>query len=441
MSVENNKQKPQQQPVTPSVSEVLDNGGLLELVYDDDARRTAFVHAQNGAWQQVKRWRDGNGEFVPYKASNNLIRHKVVLLPSEPLEYGTVQNLIEGVRTYIHRYVDLSEWFEQIATYYVLLSWIYDGFNELPYLRVRGDYGTGKTRFLLVVGSICYKPIFASGASTVAPIFHTLDRFRGTLVIDEADFRFSDEKADIVKIFNNGNVKGLPVLRVEVSPQKEFNPRAYDVFGPKLVASRNRYEDRALESRFISEEMGMQRVRPEVPINLPDAYRDEALLLRNKLLLYRLRNFGARTPDESLIDRRVEPRLNQIFVPLLSTVSDERLRRQIGDVRARYQEDSLVDRSSDVEAMVLRAIKGLLGEGVYPAMKVIADRVGQELGDKGESSVTPKRIGGIVRRKLGIRTVKSNGVFVIPPEEAPRLAFLYERYGINGTETLGTSGM
>jgi CheY-like chemotaxis protein len=70
----------------------------------------------------------------------------------------------------------------------VLFSWIYDDFNELPYLRVIGDAGSGKTRFLLTVGSLCYKPIFASGASTVSPLFRALDIFRGTLLIDEGDF-------------------------------------------------------------------------------------------------------------------------------------------------------------------------------------------------------------------------------------------------------------
>ena len=64
----------------------------------------------------------------------------------------------------------------------------------------RGDYGTGKTRALLAIGSLCYKPFFASGASTVSPIFHVLDAFGGTLVLDEADLRFSDATADLTKI-------------------------------------------------------------------------------------------------------------------------------------------------------------------------------------------------------------------------------------------------
>lgn len=67
-----------------------------------------------------------------------------------------------------------------------------------------GDAGSGKTRFLLTGGSICYKSIFASGASTTSPLFSILDIFNGTLLIDEGDFPKSDEKADIVKILNNG---------------------------------------------------------------------------------------------------------------------------------------------------------------------------------------------------------------------------------------------
>ena len=112
----------------------------------------------------------------------------MILLPSGPEEYGSEAELVAEIQAYIHRYVDLSPQFERIASYYVLFSWLYDGFNELPYLRVRGDYGSGKTRFLLVVGSLCYKPVFTTGASTVSPIFHILDAFRGTLVIDEARF-------------------------------------------------------------------------------------------------------------------------------------------------------------------------------------------------------------------------------------------------------------
>lgn len=73
------------------------------------------------------------------------------------------------------------------------------------------------------------------------------------MVLDEADFRFSDEKAELVKILNNGNVKGFPVLRTSISNKHEYDPRAFNVYGPKIIAMRHSFEDEALESRFITE--------------------------------------------------------------------------------------------------------------------------------------------------------------------------------------------
>src|SRR6202008_2691691 len=237
-----------------------------------------------------------------------------------------------SIQRYVSRYVDLSECFLSIAATYVLLTWVYDAFNELPYLRFRGDYGSGKTRALLAIGSLCYKPFFASGASTVSPIFHTLDAFRGTLIFDEADFRFSDERAEVVKILNNGNVRGLPVLRTMMNRQREFNPQAFQVFGPKIVATRGSYEDKGLESRFITAEMGSRELRSDIPINLPESFKDEARELRNKLLLYRFHRRGEVRLDESLVDPKLEPRLNQILLPLLSIISDERLRAELASM-------------------------------------------------------------------------------------------------------------
>jgi hypothetical protein len=277
-----------QKRIVPTASAVLDDGTIVEMVHRPDQRRTFFAAYSAGRWTLRDAIDLGpDARLVPFSAGNNLIKNEVVLLASEPALYGSEEQLVADIRAFIHRYVDFSESFENVATHYVLLSWLYDAFNELPYLRLRGDYGSGKTRALLTIGSLCYKAFFASGASTVSPIFHTLNAFRGTLIFDEADFRFSDERAEIVKILNNGNVRGLPVLRTMMNRQREFNPQAFQVFGPKIVATRGSYDDRALESRFLIEEMGSRRLRPDIPINLPDSFKDEARELRNKLLLYR----------------------------------------------------------------------------------------------------------------------------------------------------------
>ena len=428
-----------QQRSFPAVSAVFDDGSILEMVYRPTEKRTAFVLWKDGEWRLEPSVEiDAFRRLVPYSPNNNLIKNEVVLLPSEPEEYGSEEALLSEIQDFIHRYVDVTPLFEKIASYYVLFSWVYDGFNELPYLRVRGDPGSGKTRFLLIIGSLCYKPIFASGASTVSPIFRILDAFHGTLIVDEGDFRFSDEKAEIVKILNNGNVKGFPVLRSEANGKREFDPKAYHVFGPKLVATRGFFDDKALESRFLTEEMGQFRLRNDVPINLPSQYKEDALHIRNKLLLFRFRNLNKRTPVEALVDRSIEPRLNQIFVPLLSIIEDPQAVEDLRELARRYNKEMIADRGMEMEAQILEIIQDMLsspyGAPQLPLKDITSwfvDRHGMDY----ERKVTSKWIGTIIRKRLNLKTQKSHGVYVIPLTEQPKLERLYEKYGISPKES------
>jgi hypothetical protein len=433
---QSNKSATAKKPL-PTVSGVFDNGVILEMVYRPQERQTAFIVWQHGGWTREQRFcPDPSLSLVPYSPTNNLLQHAVVLLPSEPEEYGSEEVLVNEIQAFIHRYVDVSPLFEKIASYYVLFSWVYDSFNELPYLRLRGDPGSGKTRFLLTVGALCYKPIFSSGASTVSPLFRILDAFRGTLIIDEGDFKVSDERAEIVKILNNGNARGFPVLRTEVSGSGEFNPRAYAVFGPKFVATRSFFEDRALESRCLTEEMGQRRLREDIPINLLASYKDEALHLRNKLLLFRFRKLHAHTPEERFVDRTIEPRLNQVFVPLLSIIPNPAAQRDIRELARQYHRELVVERSMDIEAQILEIIRDMLTSPLQPRLtiKEITSWFIDRHGDDYERKITTKWIGFLIRKRLNLRTQKSHGVFMIPLSEKAKLERLYEKYDVGATE-------
>lgn len=426
------QRRPLPTSAVPTVSKVLADGSLVEMVYDAVAGRTAFCIAHERRWRMESSLTVDGQRLVPYSPQNNLLQNNVVLLAAQPEEYGDKSQLLAAIQAFIHRYVDVSLLFEKIASYYVLLSWVYESYHELPYLRLRGDPGSGKTRFLLTVGSLCYKPIFASGASTVSPLFRILDAFRGTLIIDEGDFRFSDERAEIVKILNNGNAKGFPVLRSEVSPTREFNPRAYAVFGPKLVATRGYFEDRALESRCLTEELGQASLRCDVPINLPPACRQEALHIRNQLLLFRFRNFQNQPLLDHLVDRAIEPRLNQIFVPLLSLIDDPVALADLRQLAARYHRDLINERGLDAEAELLEVIQDILREGDPLTVKEMTGRFTVRFGEGYEQRITPRWVGSILRKRLRLKTQKSHGVYVLPPTEAAKLPTLFRRFGLSG---------
>jgi hypothetical protein len=426
------------------VSERFADGSIVEMVMQRHPARTALaLHAHGSvSIQEIVTVVDGV-QLAAIRAENNLIRHGAVLLPERPESYESTATLVAEIDAYINRYVDLSDHFRRITCAYILLTWVYDAFNELPYLRFRGDFGSGKSRALSVVGSIAYKPFFASGASTVSPIFHTLDMFRGTLVFDEADFRFSDEKSELVKIFNNGNVRGFPVLRTAITNKHEFDPRAFNVYGPKIVAMRKSFDDPALESRFITEEMGQRSLRHDIPINLPDTQKEEALQLRNKLLTYRFETLQRARIDETLRDPRLSARLNQILIPLLSIIESARLRAAIQESSRGLDDRMYADRSTTIEAGVLEVLDDLFrrDEEAPVAVAAVAAAFAERYGREYERPITARFAGGVLRNRLRLMTYKSHGVYVLPASERPKVAELCVRYGVNGDKDSSRSAV
>ena len=74
------------------------------------------------------------------------------------------------------------------------------------------------------------------------------------------------------------------------------------MFGPKIVATRGSYEDKALESRFLTEEMARGSCAPTFPSICPTALKKKRANFRNKLLLYRFHRRHEVKLDQSLVD-------------------------------------------------------------------------------------------------------------------------------------------
>jgi len=117
-------------------------------------------------------------KYIPLPATYNLVEKGVILFPSLAAPYESEEEILNEIRTFIHKYLDISEIFEQIATYYVLFTWMFDRFNEVPYLRALATFGSGKSRFLQAVGILCYKPTFTGGATTPSPIFRIINEVK-----------------------------------------------------------------------------------------------------------------------------------------------------------------------------------------------------------------------------------------------------------------------
>lgn len=412
-------------------SAVLPGGTIIEMLYDQDKEKTSLAVYKNGKIEIEKSVIHNGITLKPHDAKKDLLRNKVILLPSAPVEYGSREKLITEVQELIHKYLSVSSFFEKISSYYVLFSWIYDDFNELPYLRVLGDYGTGKSRFLQVVGSICYRPIFTGGATTVSPIFRTLEEFGGTFVLDEADYKISNTTADIVKILNSGFMKNMPVLRSETSTKKSFDVKSFKVFGPKIVATRYLYDDSALESRMITEDMSLISKRDDISCNISDSFWDEALHLRNKLLMFRFREKGKHKLDQALNNPRIEPRLNQISLPLKSIIDNPEDLKEMDEFLEEYNEKLKNDRTLSYQYQVLEAVCKVLDAGtIKPTIGDITNEYNKELDWK--EQVKPRKMGFFIGKMLNLRTERNYRGFYLSMERnnLEKIKKLRKRFGI-----------
>lgn len=383
--------------------------------------------------------------YIPFPATMGVIKEHVVLFPEKPEPYGDQRKLVHRVQTFIHKYLDLDPFYERLAAYYILFTWVYDLFDTLPYLRALGDYGTGKTRFLQTIGSVCYRPMLVSGASTVSPVFRLIDMFRGTLVVDEADFSSSDTDNEMIKIYNLGYDRHGVVLRSIVEKGQDgletHAPSVHKVFGPKLLATRRQFDDRATESRCLTRRMTTARPRPGIPYTLGAEFWEEAKSLRNKLLMYRLENHQPVEIDQAMADESVEPRLNQVTMALKTIVRDPQMRTEI-DMFVRAYNDLLIqERSMSMEAVVLQAIVDIaygdtdLYDNIDLSIGNVAEVALKHLQDLDpDEKLSAKRAGCIIRDFLQLKTdtIKSgpkknrNGVVFSEAE----LLNLMRRYGI-----------
>ncbi|MHB8522084.1 MAG: hypothetical protein ACYDH9_15165, partial [Limisphaerales bacterium] len=144
------------------------------------------------------------------------------------------------------------------------------------------------------------------------------------------------------------------------------------------------------------------------------------------------RNLHKPKITESLVDRSIEPRLNQIFVPLLSIIEDKEAQQSLKDVARQYHREMVNERGLDTEAQLLEVIQSLLlsSENGNLTLADITSRFTDLYADQYERKITHKWIGWVIRRRLRLNTYRSREGYMIPSTETPKLERLYEKYGL-----------
>jgi hypothetical protein len=375
-----------------------------EVVQNGQAKFAHIAGAVSNSVEYVGQVEIEGKIIEPISAESEAIAKSAVVFPSQAEEYGSVEGLREELQQHIHRYLDITEQDEVFCIHYILLSWVYDRFTTIPYLGFRGDFGTGKSRAMQVVGGLCYKPCKIAGAVTPAPIYRLIEQFRGTLLIEEANLKDSSEANEVVKILNCGFEKANPIIRC--NKDKPSDLQYFDPFCPKVVTTRGAFDDKALESRFYTIVLkGSDRVDAgDIPYVLGDRFQEEESRLRNRLLYFRLRSYfsvSAKNIEEAKLPN-IEPRLKQAFSAFYLLLQNEpEALASLDCFLKAYNQKLVEERAETLEGKIIEKIFEIAEESgkEYISAGSILAKIGDEV-----ERATPQGIGKRLNA-LGIETV------------------------------------
>jgi hypothetical protein len=266
-----------------------------------------------------------------------------------------------------------------------------------------------------------------SGATTPSPMFRMIELFHPTLIIDEADYKFSDESDEITKILNCGYMRGKSVWRSEKDGDT-YEPKPYDVFGPKIIAERHPFKDIATETRCITYRTKERRIRDDVPRQLPPEFYKEPAKLRSQLLQWRFDTWHRIQINEKPL-LEMGSRATQIGSPLYSISDDPKFQKSLIQFLASYEKHQKEDKP---QAFLLQALIEFYKKDhlTTRTVKEIVDRANAIAQKRGiEIEPLTARSGGPLISSMGFdKKKKEHGWHVVyNTEKAEQLA---ERYSI-----------
>lgn len=448
-------------------------GYLIEYLYDETEGKATFAYRDPNGKIDTANYLDIDGiRYVPIEP-NSLIKSKGVMFPSKLGEKKATIELVTIIEAFIHQHYLLDDRNTgRLIAYYVLLTWLYDCFSAIPYLRATGDYGSGKSQLMERIGPICYRLIKMGSAMTSASLFRMLHEYRGTAFLDELDLNDGgDMTNDIIKVLNIGAMANSPVIRMEQVVREDgtraYEPIANNVYGPKLIAMRGEFRDKATASRCLTIKLlGKETLELKmrgIKLQLDQAFYDQALAIRNLLLRWRLEKWQPEIPlTDDLMDLEVPARLNQVTMPLKALAKDDpELMKDITAFVRALNEELILERSMGLDARVMEALVAIRqdkkyenylfygnlnshGMCHYTMVKHVAkvaneliDLMNEEPDEEGEDE--PKRrkskgttshtVGKIIRQTLQLQSKKTMNGYVVIYDDV-RLEALKVKYGL-----------
>ncbi len=408
------------------LNKTLPHDVMIEIVSDDNFADPIFiVKDEVGEINQELSYEFENITYLPL--SDNNIKNQIIKFPSGVIhERNEPEYLIPDIVNFIRAYVELDDYKYEIIARYVLMTWVYERFDRIPYLKIIGPHGTGKSRLLDVLFEITYHSSKLGVGITPANIYRWLETYPGTLILDEADFPRSSNTDLITQILNGGYARSSRIMRCRQT-NDGYDQESFNAFSPKLIACRELFDDDALESRMLTINSQV-KTRTDIQRYLPERINwDEAISLRNRLLSYRLNNYFELDPNIEILGiESYEPRLAEILAPIIIPTNNNEIPNTLSNYIHQINEERIAINSLSIEAIVVQAIINLLSSQNTLTVGRITQEVNNNISH--QSPLFPRRVGSIIQN-LGFSSRRTSAGYVIEINEN-HLRFVSRRYGI-----------
>jgi len=176
---------------------------------------------------------------------------------SEPADPAT---LLRELSETISRFIVCRAETAHAAALWAAMTWFMDVVQVAPLAVITApEKRCGKTQLLAVLNKLVYRPLPASSISP-AGLFRTIDAWRPTLLIDEAD-AFMRDNEELRGLLNCGHTRDSAFVVRLVGD--DFTPRKFTVWGAKALAGIGHLADTVMDRAVTLE---LRRKLPHEPV-------------------------------------------------------------------------------------------------------------------------------------------------------------------------------
>ena len=314
-----------------------------------------------------------------------------------------------------------------LLSIWAMLTYGYPAWPAVPYLHLKGPWGSGKSLILDVLRRLVFRPLSSSNV-TAPGVFHCLHHRGGTLLLDEAEqlHSGSESSAALRSILLAGNQRGAQVRRVA---------DRYYVYGPKAIACILGVRD-ALLSRCIPIEMTRAPKNAEQIRRRVASDAETWMGIRDGLYAMAL-GHGADFLDlaELPVGDWLTGRQHDVWQPILSIASwlencgISGLRATMESLAKRLIEKQASERSLSEDEVLVRTAADFARQKVTVTAGEILEAARKQAPTL--LSTYSAKGAGTCLRKYGLKTTKSGGIMIYRP--VPRAVFsrIQEAYSLD----------